>query len=203
MLNFTAIKSFLVGSTTTFRRQDIVLSGTCIEILALCSTKDRIARSFHARLTNYRDIIKENLPESTYDRSEASISYEDGPFDDDSYLFIKSSGDTKLHHLTDELREMLCYPLTLLKGSSEATMPYPTLVEASVNPDINFVHHLASPFNMAEDEVPNGLFPPEHRLKESHNYKGETEGYVSGSVPFGWDVSAWTRDPGVGSLDNS
>ncbi|KAH7147414.1 hypothetical protein DER46DRAFT_665866 [Fusarium sp. MPI-SDFR-AT-0072] len=203
MLNFTAIKSFLVGGTTGFRQQDVTLSRTCIEILALCATKDRIARSFYTRVTKYQDIIKEYLPESQQDTSEDPGSYEDGPLDDDSYLFIESSGDARLHHLMYELRELLCFPLTLLKGGSGANMPYPTIVEASINADINFAHHLASPFNMAEDEVPSGLFPPEDSLKERHDYHARTEGYLTGSVPFGWDVSAWRRDPGVGNLDNT
>ncbi|KAL5590030.1 hypothetical protein FOVSG1_011897 [Fusarium oxysporum f. sp. vasinfectum] len=203
MLNFTAIKSFLVGGGKAFRQQDVTLSRTCIEILALCATKDRIAHSFHSRLTRYQDIINGHLPESPLNITQASSSYEDGPLDDDSYLFIKSSGDARLHNLMHELRELLCYPLTLLKGGSEANMPYPTIVEASVNADINFAHHLASPFNMAEDEVPNGLFPPEDSLKERHDYDARTEGYLTGSVPFGWDVSAWRRDPGVGNLDNT
>ncbi|ENH62880.1 hypothetical protein FOC1_g10006346 [Fusarium oxysporum f. sp. cubense race 1] len=194
---------FLVGGGKAFRQQDVTLSRTCIEILALCATKDRIAHNFHTRLTRYQDIIKSHLPESPHNITQASSSYEDGPLDDDSYLFIKSSGDTRLHHLMYELRELLCYPLTLLRGGSEANMPYPTIVEASVNADINFAHHLASPFNMAEDEVPNGLFPPEDSLKERHDYEAGTEGYLTGSVPFGWDVSAWRRDPGVGNLDNT
>ncbi|EMT74394.1 hypothetical protein FOC4_g10002506 [Fusarium odoratissimum] len=194
---------FLVGGGKAFRQQDVTLSRTCIEILALCATKDRIAHSFHSRLTRYQDIINGHLPESPLNITQASSSYEDGPLDDDSYLFIKSSGDARLHNLMHELRELLCYPLTLLKGGSEANMPYPTIVEASVNADINFAHHLASPFNMAEDEVPNGLFPPEDSLKERHDYDARTEGYLTGSVPFGWDVSAWRRDPGVGNLDNT
>ncbi|EXK24655.1 hypothetical protein FOXG_11952 [Fusarium oxysporum f. sp. lycopersici 4287] len=203
MLNLTAIKSFLVGGTTAFRQQDVTPSRTCIEILALCATKDRIAHSFYTRVTKYQDIIREYLPEPQQDTSEDPGSYEDGPLDDDSYLFIESRGDTRLHRLMYELQELLCYPLTLLKGGSEASMPYPTIVEASVNADINFAHHLASPFNMAEDEVPNGLFPPEDSLKERHDYGPGTEGYLTGSVPFGWDVSAWRRDPGVGDFDNT
>ncbi|KAF5596678.1 nitrate assimilation regulatory nirA [Fusarium pseudoanthophilum] len=200
MLNFTAIKSFLVGGSAAFRKQDVTLSRICIEILALCATKDRIAQSFHTRLTRYQEIIKGHLPESPDSITRDSSLYEDGPPDDDSYLFIESTGDPRLHHLIYELRELLCYPLTLLKGGSDANLPYPTLVEASVNADINFAHHLASPFNMAEDEVPNGLFPPEDSLND---YEAGTEGYISGSVPFGWDVSAWRRDPGVGSSDNT
>uniref|UniRef100_A0A0D2Y6P2 Zn(2)-C6 fungal-type domain-containing protein n=1 Tax=Fusarium oxysporum (strain Fo5176) TaxID=660025 RepID=A0A0D2Y6P2_FUSOF len=194
---------FLVGGTTAFRQQDVTPSRTCIEILALCATKDRIAHSFYTRVTKYQDIIREYLPEPQQDTSEDPGSYEDGPLDDDSYLFIESRGDTRLHRLMYELQELLCYPLTLLKGGSEASMPYPTIVEASVNADINFAHHLASPFNMAEDEVPNGLFPPEDSLKERHDYGPGTEGYLTGSVPFGWDVSAWRRDPGVGDFDNT
>ncbi|KAG5791134.1 hypothetical protein H9Q69_009813 [Fusarium xylarioides] len=200
MLNFTSIKSFLVGGSAAFRKQDVTLSRICIEILALCATKDRIAHSFHTRLTRYQEIIKGHLPESPDSTTLGSISYEDGPLDDDSYLFIESSGDPKLHHLMYELRELLCYPLTLLNGGSEANVPYPTIVEASVNADINFAHHLASPFNMAEDEVPSGLFPPDYSLND---YEAGTEGYLTGSVPFGWDVSAWRRDPGVGSLDDT
>ncbi|KAG5755015.1 hypothetical protein H9Q70_002340 [Fusarium xylarioides] len=200
MLNFTSIKSFLVGGSAAFRKQDVTLSRICIEILALCATKDRIAHSFHTRLTRYQEIIKGHLPESPDSTTLGSISYEDGPLDDDSYLFIESSGDPKLHHLMYELRELLCYPLTLLNGGSEANVPYPTIVEASVNADINFAHHLASPFNMAEDEVPSGLFPPDDSLND---YEAGTEGYLTGSVPFGWDVSAWRRDPGVGSLDDT
>ncbi|KAF5624634.1 nitrate assimilation regulatory nirA [Fusarium tjaetaba] len=200
MLNFTAIKSFLVGGSAAFRKQDVTLSRICIEILALCATKDRIAHSFHTRLTRYQEIIKGHLPESSDNITQDSSLYEDGPLDDDSYLFIESTGDPRLHHLLHELRELLCYPLTLLKGGSDANLPYPTIVEASVNADINFAHHLASPFNMAEDEVPSGLFPPEDSLND---YEAGTEGYISGSVPFGWDVSAWRRDPGVGSLDNN
>lgn len=203
MLNFIAIKRFLVGGTTTFRHQDVTLSKTCVEILALCATKDRIARSFYTRVTKYQDIIKEHLPESQQDTPKDPGPHEDGPLDDDSYLFIESSGDSRLHHLMFELRELLCYPLTLLKAGSEASMPYPTIVEASVNADINFVHHLASPFNMAEDEIPSGLFPFEDSLKERHEYDAGSEGYLTGSVPFGWDVSAWRRDPGVGSPDNT
>ncbi|KAF4340736.1 nitrate assimilation regulatory nirA [Fusarium beomiforme] len=159
-----------------------------------------IARSFHTRLMKYRDVLKEHLPEAADDRDE---SHEGECRDDDSYLFIESGGNTRLHHLMDELRKMLCYPLTLLNEGSEAKIPYPTIVQASITKDINFVHHLASPFNMAEDEVPNGLFPPEERLEETNGYRSETEGYVSGSVPFGWDVSAWTRDPGVGNAENA
>ncbi|KAF5635765.1 nitrate assimilation regulatory nirA [Fusarium sp. NRRL 52700] len=200
MLNFTAIKSFLVGGTTAFRQQDVNLCQICIEILALCATKDRIARSFYTRVTKYKSLIREYLPEPKQDTQEDPSPYEDGPLDDDSYLFADSSGDVSLHHLMYELRELLCYPLTLLKGGYDANMPYPTIVEASVNADINFAHHLASPFNMAEDEVPSGLFPPEDSLKEGHEM---SEGYLTGSVPFGWDVSAWRRDPGVGSMDNA
>ncbi|KAF5598072.1 nitrate assimilation regulatory nirA [Fusarium pseudocircinatum] len=200
MLNFTAIKSFLVGGSAAFKKQDVTLSRICIEILALCATKDRIAHSFHTRLTRYQEIIKANLPDSADSTTLDPSFYKDGPLDDDSYLFIESTGDPRLHHLMYELRELLCYPLTLLKGGSDVNLPYPTIVEASVNADINFAHHLASPFNMAEDEVPNGLFPPEDSLND---YEAGTEGYISGSVPFGWDFSAWRRDPGVGSLDNT
>ncbi|RBA18273.1 hypothetical protein FPRO05_10568 [Fusarium proliferatum] len=196
MLNFTAIKSFLVGGAAAFRQQDIVLSRPCIEILALCATRDRIARSFHARLAKYQDTIQEQLPGFQAETLEDSGSYGDGSFDDDSYLFIESSGNSKLHHLIHELRELLCHPLALLKGESEASIPYPTISKASVGADINFAHHLASPFNMAEDEIPTGLFPPDESLGGSHNYAAETEGYLSGSVPFGWDISTWRRDPG-------
>ncbi|KAF5612757.1 nitrate assimilation regulatory nirA [Fusarium sp. NRRL 25303] len=203
MLNFIAIKRFLVGGTTTFRHQDVTLSKTCVEILALCATKDRIARSFYTRVTKYQDTIKDYLPESQQDMPEDPGSHEDGPLDDDSYLFIESSGNSRLHQLMYELRELLCYPLTLLKAGSEASMPYPTIVEASVNADINFAHHLASPFNMAEDEIPSGLFPFEDSLEERHEDDAGSEGYLTGSVPFGWDVSAWRRDPGVGSPDNT
>ncbi|KAF5551380.1 nitrate assimilation regulatory nirA [Fusarium mexicanum] len=155
-----------------------------------------IARSFYTRVTKYQSLIRDYLPEPKQDTQEHLSSYEDGPSDGDSYLFVESDGDVSLHHLMYELRELLCYPLTLLKSSSYANMPYPTIFEASVNTDINFAHHLASPFNMAEDEVPSGLFPPEDSLKEGHDM---TEGYLTGSVPFGWDISAWGGDPGVGS----
>ncbi|KAF4421797.1 nitrate assimilation regulatory nirA [Fusarium acutatum] len=198
MLNFTAIKSFLVGGAPGFRQQDIVLSRPCIEILALSATKDRIARSFHTRLAKYRDTIKGHLPESQETQDDSGL-YEDASFDDDSYLFIQLSGDVKLRRLMYELRELLCYPLTLAKGGSEASMIHPTIFKASANADIDFAHHLASPFNMAEDEMPTGLFPSDDSLEGSHNYGAETEGYLSGTAPFGWDVSAWRRDPGVGS----
>ncbi|CVL03486.1 related to nitrate assimilation regulatory protein nirA [Fusarium mangiferae] len=203
LLNFTAIQSFLVGGAAAFRQQDIVLSRPCIEILALCATRDRIARSFHARLAKYQNTIKEQLPGFQAKTPEDSGSYGDESFDDDSYLFIQSSGNSKLHHLIYELRELLCHPLTLLKGESEASIPYPTVSKASVDADIDFAHHLASPFNMAEDEVPNGLFPPDESLGGSHNYAAETEGYLSGSVPFGWDISTWRRYPGTRSSNNT
>ncbi|KAI1033936.1 hypothetical protein LB503_010960 [Fusarium chuoi] len=203
ILNFTAIKSFLVGGAAAFRQQDSVLSRPCIDILALCATRDRIARSFHARLAKYQNTIQEQLPGFQAETPEDSGLYGDGSFDDDSYLFIESSGDTKLHYLIHELRELLCHPLTLLKGESEASIPYPTIAKASVDADIDFAHHLASPFNMAEDEIPTGLFPPDESLGDSHNYAAETEGYLSGSVPFGWDISTWRRDPGSRSSNNT
>ncbi|KAF5248239.1 hypothetical protein FANTH_6032 [Fusarium anthophilum] len=128
-----------------------------------------IARSFYTRVTKYQSLIREYLPEPKQDTQEDPSSYEDGPSDGYSYLFVESDGDVSLHHLMYELRELLCYPLTLLKSSSDAKMPYPTIFEAFVNTDINFAHHLASPFNMAEDEVPSGLFPPEDSLKEGHD----------------------------------
>ncbi|KAF4500027.1 nitrate assimilation regulatory nirA [Fusarium agapanthi] len=159
-----------------------------------------IARSFYTRVTKYQSLIREYLPEPKQDTQGEPCSYEEGPLDGDWHLFVESDGDVSLHHLMYELRDLLCYPLTLLKSNSDANMPYPTIFEASVNTDINFAHHLASPFNMAEDEVPSGLFPSEDSLKEGHDM---TEGYLTGSVPFGWDVSVWRGDPGVGSPDNT
>jgi hypothetical protein len=196
MLNFTAIKSFLVSGAAGSRQQDIGLSRPCIEILALSATQDRIARSFHTRLAKYRDTINEHLPESQEIHN--SDLYEDASFDDDSYLFVESSGDVKLHRLMYELRELLCYPLTLAKEGVEASMTYPTIVKASAKADIDFAHHLASPFNMAEDEMPAGLFPPDEYL-EGSRYGTETEGYLSGKAPFGWSASVWRRDPSNGS----
>jgi hypothetical protein len=198
-LNYTAIKSFLVGGATAFRQQDVVLSGKCVEILELCATKDRIAHSFHTRITRYQSVLQELLPQST-EAGVESFDLFDGNVPNDSYLFVATDGDTKLHHLMNELLEMLCYPLTLLKESNENRIRYPTIVEASVNADINFAHHLASPFNMAEDEVPVDLFLPGDKLWGSDGTEGEAEGFVSGSVPFGWRVSAWSKDPGVGKL---
>jgi hypothetical protein len=198
-LNYTAIKSFLVGGATAFRQQDVVLSGKCVEILELCATKDRIAHSFHTRITRYQSVLQELLPQST-EAGVESFDLFDGNVPNDSYLFVATDGDTKLHHLMNELLEMLCYPLTLLKESNENRIRYPTIVEASVNADINFAHHLASPFNMAEDEVPVDLFPPGDKLWGGDGTERESEGFVSGSVPFGWRVSAWSEDPGVGKL---
>ncbi|KAG5655526.1 hypothetical protein KAF25_003863 [Fusarium avenaceum] len=198
-LNYTAVKSFLVGGATAFRQQDVVLSGKCVEILKLCATKDRIAHSFHTRITRYQSVLQELLPQPT-DAGIESFGLLEGDVPNDSYLFVATDGDTKLHHLINELLEMLCYPLTLLKESNENRIRYPTIVEASVNADINFTYHLASPFNMAEDEVPVDLFPPGDKLWGSNGVEGEAEGFVSGSVPFGWSVSAWSTDPGVGRL---
>lgn len=198
-LNYAAVKSFLVGGATAFRQQDVVLSGKCVEILELCATKDRIAHNFHTRITRYQSVIQELLPQAT-DANGESFGLFQGNVPSDSYLFVATDGDTRLHHLINELLEMLCYPLTLLKESNENRIRYPTIVEASVNADINFAHHLASPFNMADDEVPVDLFPPGDKLWGIDGSEGEAEGFVSGSAPFGWDVSAWSKDAGVGRL---
>ncbi|KAF4988234.1 hypothetical protein FGRMN_9886 [Fusarium graminum] len=195
-LSYTSVKRCLVGGANAFQPRDTILSAKCIEILSLCATKDRIARSFHARLCKYQSILRELLPKSADTISKGVESY-DGSTSGDSYLFVDTSGHTQLHHLMNELVEMLCYPLTLLKGNTDK-IRYPTIVEASVNADISFAHHLASPFNMAEDELPEDLFPPGKSMHGGSDE--ETEGYVSGSVPFGWDVSVWTRDPGVGEV---
>lgn len=170
-----------------FRQQDIVLSGNCIEILELCATKDRIAHTFHTRITRYQSLLQELLPQATNANGESFGQFERN-VPNDSYLFVATYGDTKLHHLRNELLEMLCYPLTLLKENDENRIRYPTIIEASVNADINFTHHLASPFNMAEDEVPVDLFPPGDKLWGSNDSEGEAEGFVSGSAPFGWDA---------------
>ncbi|EGU82785.1 hypothetical protein FOXB_06706 [Fusarium oxysporum f. sp. conglutinans Fo5176] len=195
-LNYITVKSFLVGGATVFRKQDIVLSDKCIEILALCATKDRIAHSFHIRLCKYQNILRKHLPKSPNNDTKGFGSYGDDSFDG-SYLFAETNGDTKLHQLMHELWEMLCYPLTFLKGSTETELRYPTIMEASVNADMNFARHLASPFNMAEDEVPVGLFPPGDCLGDSDGCEKEVEGYVTGDVPYDWDVSPGTRNPGV------
>ncbi|KAM0436282.1 hypothetical protein ACHAQK_007856 [Fusarium lateritium] len=201
-LNYTAVKSFLVGGAATFRQQDAVLSARCIEILELCASKDRIAHSFYTRVTRYQNILQELLPQATHANDESS-DLVDTDVPNDSYLFVATDGDTKLHHLITELLEMLCYPLTLLKDSDENRIRYPTIVEASVNADIDFAHHLASPFNMAEDEVPVDLFPPGDMLWGSNGSEEGAEGFMSSSVPFGWDVSAWSKDPGVGRLNEA
>ncbi|KAM0350990.1 hypothetical protein ACHAPU_002768 [Fusarium lateritium] len=196
-LSYTAIKRFLVEGANDLQPQDTFLSAKCIEILALCATKDKIARSFHARVCRYQSLLRELLPESADTKSKGIDSYEESA-SDDSYLFVETNGHTELHQLMGELAEMLCYPLTLLKGGP-GMIRYPTIVEASVNADINFAHHLASPFNMPEDELPEDLFPPSKSMHGGDG-NGITEGDVSGSVPFGWDVSAWSRDPGVGEV---
>ncbi|KAM0201926.1 hypothetical protein ACHAQI_011127 [Fusarium lateritium] len=201
-LNYTAVKSFLVGGAATFRQQDAVLSARCIEILELCASKDRIAHSFYTRVTRYQNILQELLPQATHANDESS-DLVDTDVPNDSYLFVATDGDTKLHHLITELLEMLCYPLTLLKDSDENRIRYPTIIEASVNADIDFAHHLASPFNMAEDEVPVDLFPPGDMLWGSNGSEEGAEGFMSSSVPFGWDVSAWSKDPGVGRLNEA
>ncbi|KAM0216985.1 hypothetical protein ACHAQD_007704 [Fusarium lateritium] len=177
----------------------MILSGKCIEILELCATKDRIAHSFHDRITRYQSVLRELLPQAT-NANDPSFGHFENTVPDDSYLFVATDGDTKLHHLLIEQLEILCYPFTLLKKSSESRIRYPTIVEASVNADIDFAHHLASPFNMADDEVSVDLFPPGDMLESIDDYEGESEGLVSGSVPFGWDVSAWDMDPGVGGF---
>jgi hypothetical protein len=196
-LNYAAVKGFLAGGATTFR-QDIVLSSKCIEILKLCATKDNIAHRFHTHITRYQSVLQELLPQDTNADGESFGLFEKN-VPDDSYLFVATDGDTRLHHLIKELLEMLCYPFTLLKESNGNRIRYPTIVEASVNTDINFAHHLASPFNMAEDEIPVDLFPSGNKLRGSNN----SEGFVSGSAPFGWDASAWSEDPGVGRLNKA
>ncbi|KAF5678703.1 NirA-like nitrate assimilation regulatory protein [Fusarium heterosporum] len=195
-LSYTSVKRFLVEGANTFQSQDTFLSAKCIEILALCATKDRIARSFHARLCKYQSILRELLPKSAYVMSKGVDSYDESAFGD-SYLFVNISGHTELHNLMNELVEMLCYPLTLLKGSTDR-IQYPTIVEASVKADISFAHHLASPFNMAEDELPEDLFPPGKSMQGGN--EEEAEGYVSGSVPYGWDVSVWSQNSADGEV---
>ncbi|KAH7250963.1 hypothetical protein BKA59DRAFT_471466 [Fusarium tricinctum] len=188
-LNYAAVKGFLVGGATAFRQQDIALSGKCIEILELCATKDRIAHRFHTHVTKYQSVLQELLPQDDNASVESFDLFEKN-VPNDSYLFVETEGDTKLHHLINELLEMLCYPLTLLKESNKNKIRYPTIVEASVNADINFSRHLTSPFNVAEDEVPVDLFPPGDKLWGTNGFGEEAGGFMSGSAPFGWDTSA-------------
>jgi hypothetical protein len=194
-LNYAVVKSLLVGGAGVFRQQDIALSDKCVEILKLCATKDRIAHDFHVRLSKYQRILKEHLPKATAD------DIDSGAFDDNcsdsSYLFVQTHGNTELDQRMRELHEMLCYPLNLVKGSTETRIYYPTIVEASVNADINFAQHLASSFSTAEDDRPMGLFPPATSPGGSDGFKKEVEGYVSGSVLYNWEVLPGTKCAGV------
>ncbi|KIL87210.1 hypothetical protein FAVG1_09766 [Fusarium avenaceum] len=197
-----ATQGELVSSSTNLQSTFAIVEGVqaaraSARLLGLILDEQAVVKN--CWLTIYQSVLQELLPQPT-DAGIESFGLLEGDVPNDSYLFVATDGDTKLHHLINELLEMLCYPLTLLKESNENRIRYPTIVEASVNADINFTYHLASPFNMAEDEVPVDLFPPGDRLWGSDGVEGEAEGFVSGSVPFGWSVSAWSTDPGVGRL---
>ncbi|KAH7198911.1 uncharacterized protein B0J16DRAFT_331339 [Fusarium flagelliforme] len=194
-LNYAAVKSFLVGGTSLFRQQDITLSDKCVEILKLCATRDRIAHAFHLRISEYQSLLKEHLPKT------AAVDVDSGSFDDDSldssYLFAQSQGTTELDRRVHELWAMLCYPLNLLKGSKETNIHYPTIVEASVNADMNFAQHLVLSFGRAEDSGPIGLSPRSNSSTGSDGIEREVEGYVSGSVPYDWEVLPGIKCVGV------
>jgi len=185
-LNYAAVKGFLVGGASLFRQQDITLSDKCVEILKLCATRDRIAQAFHLRISEYQSLLKEHLPKATAD------AVDSGTFDDDSldssYLFAQTQGTTDLDRRMHELWAMLCYPLNLHKGSKETNIHYPTIVEASVNADINFAQHLVSSFGRAENNGPVGLSPRSDSSRGSDGIEKEVEGYVSGSVPYDWEI---------------
>lgn len=189
------VKSFLVGGANSFRQQDMALSDKCVEILKLCATKDRIAQAFYLRLSKYQSILKEHLPMAAADDI-SSGAFNDNSYDG-SYLFGQTSGTTKLDQQMHELWEMLCYPLNLLKGSTETRMHYPTIVEASVNADINFARHLASSFSTAENDGPVGMFPLPDSPWGSDEQEKEVEGYISRSVPYDWEASPGTKCAGV------
>jgi hypothetical protein len=99
-----------------------------------------------------------------------------------------------------KLREILCYLLTFLKESTETKLCYPIITEVSVNADINFAYYLASPFNITKDEIPVGLFPPKDYLGDSNRYEKEVKGYITSDMPYNWDVSLGTSNPGVKAM---
>jgi hypothetical protein len=193
-LNYAAVKALLVGGPSLFRQQDITLSAKCIEILKLCATRDRIAHAFHLRISEYEGILKEHLPQTADDAD--SAAFDDNAFDS-SYLFAEPQGTTELDKRMHELWAMLCYPLNTLKRGTESSIHYPTIVEASVNADINFAQHLALSFNRTEDDVPIGVFPRTNSPRGSDGFEKEVEGYVSGSVPYDWEVLPGIKCVGV------
>ncbi|KAJ4113946.1 hypothetical protein NW768_011476 [Fusarium equiseti] len=185
-LNYAAVKSYLVGGASLFRQQDITLSEKCVEILKLCATKDRIAHAFHVRISELQSILKEHLPKTTTDDID-SAGFDDESFDR-SYLFVQTQGTTELDQRMYELWVMLCYPLNLLRGGKETRIHYPTIIEASVNTDINFAQHLASSFSNAEDDGAIGGSVNADSPRGRDDVQKEIEGYISGSIPYRWEV---------------
>jgi hypothetical protein len=187
------VKNVVNKADIRLMKQDMFLAGRCIDILELCATKDRIARAFYDRLQLIQRILLKCLPILGDNTTEEDILDENYSFND-SYLVMRDAKDTELDLLLGDILQMLCYPFTLRTVNGKGKMPYPTISETFVNGDVNFAHHLASPFNMAEEVVPSNLFPPDDALQVLHQYTKETEGFLSKSVPHGWDGSVWTGD---------
>jgi hypothetical protein len=196
MLNYAAVKSFLAKADSNLREHDAALSGTCIDILKLCATKDRIGQRFHTRLLKIQASLSQRLPMCTGGTSGPTSA---GGYDiyDDLYLFVKTDAVTELQLMMHDMLLMLCYPLTRLHERAGDVLQYPAIAEAYVNADANFVHHLASPFNMGEDVVPDGLLPPEGSLKERYDHEEADEGFIADSEPYGWKASVWDPSPEV------
>lgn len=190
-LNYAALKGFLVGGGNKVHADDMALSGICVDILQLCATKDRLGGVFYQRLLKVSNTIKEHLDVSAHTRlspADAGEAVTNG----DAYLFVDVDGTTKLHQMIRSIRLMLCYPLNCLYESDNTNVLNLSMVDAYVNADIDFAHHLASPFNMDDDRVPDKLFPPSQPSQDNWANGEQGEGFLSGSAPFDWIESAWS-----------
>ena len=96
-----------------------------------------------------------------------------------------------MHRLQDDLRKMCCYPLASHRDDKGGKMPPIPVVEVIVNGDVDFAHHLASPFNTDGEVEPTALFPPDDDLDGEYVHGGVKEGFLSGSVPYSWSHSVW------------
>ena len=189
-LNYAILKGCLVGGSN-LHAHDLAASGICIDILRLCATKDRLGGVFYHRLLEIRNTINENLQVSAHTRLTPGDD-DETVTNDDSFLFVDVDGATKLHQMIRSTRLMLCYPLNCLYESNNTNFLNISMVDAYVNADIDFAHHLASPFNTDEDTIPDKLFPPSQPSQSSWTGSGQCEGFLSGSAPFDWSVSTWS-----------
>jgi hypothetical protein len=148
----------------------MVLAKKCVDILILCATKNRIARSFLSRVRTIFAIVKDEI--ETLDDRAMHVSLYEAHRHCESFLFTPKTSNTKLHHIVQDLMKMLCYPLDLHKNkSNHGDLPYPTIAETFATGHVNFAHQTASPFNMNEQfEPPVDLFPPNTSLSESYEW---------------------------------